>query len=253
MTPWLHASFLETRPLPSGILSKRLGWYNRSPSSFQQQPGVVKEVARSASAGQGLTIRGIFVDAKVLQVALEANAKLQQSNAPPAYAVAPVFSPRVGSAGAPTTNTYAGSPGVQALWTAISTVLEETSCSFGTFFRAWRSAKTRKRLRRCRDVLPLPALHSPPDVLPTTAVEPAQLCDFVNWTIAGLNFLHANVRIDDVPDTFGSPPNAVQASAHRHILSRVARFLDRFTTAVPGNHQKDSRISRMAARLNMLI
>ena len=76
---------------------------------LQQQPDVVKEVARSASAGQGLTIRGIFVDAKVLQLALEANAKLQQSNAP-AYAVAPVFSPRVGSAGAPTINTYAGSP-----------------------------------------------------------------------------------------------------------------------------------------------
>ena len=37
------------------------------------------------------------MDAKVLQLALEANAKLQQSNAPPAYAVAPVFSPRVGS------------------------------------------------------------------------------------------------------------------------------------------------------------
>ena len=65
-------------------------------------------------------------------------------------------------------------------------------------------------------------------------MEPAQLCDFVNWTIAGLNFLHANFRTDDVPDTFGSPPYAVQASAHRHILSRVARFLDRFATAVPG-------------------
>jgi len=68
---------------------------------LQQKQDAVKEVARRASAGQGLTVRGNFVDAKVLQLALEAHAKLTQSKAPHALAVAPAVPPRV-SAGAHT-------------------------------------------------------------------------------------------------------------------------------------------------------
>jgi len=68
---------------------------------LQQKQDAVKEVARRASAGQGLTVRGNFVDAKVLQLALEAHAKLTQSKASPALAVAPAVAPRV-SAGAHT-------------------------------------------------------------------------------------------------------------------------------------------------------
>ena len=124
---------------------------------------------------------------------------------------------------------------VLALWTATSTALEETSCIFLQPSSGWRSAKTREASGD--DVVMF--CHC----LRCTVFEmffrrwpwSQHSCgDFVNWSIAGLNFLHANFRTDDVPDTFGSPPNAVQPSAHRHILSRVARFLDRFNTAVPG-------------------
>ena len=111
-----------------------------------------------------------------------------------------------------------------------------------------------KRLGRCRGVLPLPALHSLPDVLPTTAVEPAQLCDF-ELEHCWAKFPARIFRTDDVPDTFGSPSNAVQASAHRHILSRwlASWIVSTLQCLGRGRHQTDSRIFSMAARLSMLI
>lgn len=121
----------------------------------------------------------------------------------------------------------------------IMPVLGPLGCRRSGQLKAQHWLRPRALLRRPsgpgvpRDVLPLPALHSLPDVLPTTAVEPAQLCDFCELDRCWDKFPARKFQ-DRLPDTFGSPPSAVQASAHRHVLSRVARFLDRFNAAMPG-------------------
>ncbi|CAE7263216.1 unnamed protein product, partial [Symbiodinium necroappetens] len=108
---------------------------------------------------------------------------------------------------------------------ALAAILLTCELRVGRYFHKWSAAAPQQQSRRRRDLLPLPRLAGWPAQVDTQQLSQTVCLEISNICISGLNCLHGGLKEPDVSALGTWTPTKAQASAHRHVCSRVVSFL----------------------------